>query len=107
MTHHGAGLRRLVRDDAKVAAIESDYRNAAISIRERAILDYAVKLTVSPAEMQATDIDSLRDVGLSDDEILDVCQVASYYNFVNRMAQGLGVELEEHWAAGRAKDAGT
>jgi len=39
----------------------------------------------------------LREAGLEDDEILDVCQVTAYYNYVNRMAQGLGVELESYW----------
>lgn len=61
------------------------------------MLDYAVKLTRAPDTMSETDITHLRDAGLSDAEILDTCQVASYYNFVNRMAQGLGVELETYW----------
>ncbi len=47
--------------------------------------------------MSETDITHLREAGMSDAEILDTCQVASYYNFVNRMAQGLGVELETYW----------
>ena len=45
--------------------------------------------------MEERDVQRLREVGLSDAEILDVCQVASYYNYVNRLADGLGVELEE------------
>ena len=43
------------------------------------------------------DVIRLREVGLSDAEILDVCQVTSYYNYVNRLADGLGVELEGYW----------
>ncbi len=61
------------------------------------MLDYAVKLTSSPADMRQEDVELLRSSGLGDDEILDVCQVTAYYNFVNRMAQGLGVELEDYW----------
>jgi len=77
-----------------VTAIEEDYREADLSPRERAILDYAVKLTLRPTEMQRSDVEGLRGAGLSDGECLDVCQVTSYYNYVNRLADGLGVELE-------------
>jgi alkylhydroperoxidase family enzyme len=47
--------------------------------------------------MEPGDLDSLRVTGLSDAEILDVCQVTAYYNYVNRLADGLGVELEPYW----------
>lgn len=47
--------------------------------------------------MEANDVAALRTAGLKDDEILDVCQVTSYFNYVNRLADGLGVELEEYW----------
>lgn len=78
-------------------AIEEDYTRAGLGHRERAILDYAVKLTLTPSQMEPEDVERLRDAGLTDGEILDVCQVTSYYNYVNRMADGLGVELEERW----------
>lgn len=68
-----------------------------MSERERAILDYAVKLTQAPNGMRWEDVEALRRVGLGDGEILDVCQVVAYYNYVNRLAEGLGVELEDHW----------
>ncbi len=77
-----------------MTAIEDDYRDADLSRRERTILEYAVKLTLKPSEMQSSDVEALRGAGLSDAEILDVCQVTSYYNYVNRLADGLGVELE-------------
>lgn len=48
--------------------------------------------------MSEQDVMALRAVGLSDGEILDVCQVTAYYNYVNRLADGLGVELEPYWA---------
>jgi uncharacterized peroxidase-related enzyme len=96
-SHHGAGLRRLIRDEQKVNAVASDFHQAGLLPRERAILDYAVKLTASPEAMEPGDLDSLRVTGLSDAEILDVCQVTAYYNYVNRLADGLGVELEPYW----------
>ena len=84
-----------MKDDDRTAAIEQDYREAQLSPRERAMLDYAVKLTLAPSEMEQADVRLLREVGLSDAAILDVCQVTAYYNYVNRLADGLGVELED------------
>lgn len=61
------------------------------------MLDYAVKLTVAPQTVGSADIDALRRVGFEDAAILDICQVVSYYNYVNRLADGLGVEIEPDW----------
>lgn len=61
------------------------------------MLDYAVKLTRDPGAMGAGDVDRLRDAGFDDRAVLDICQVVSYYNYVNRLADGLGVELEKEW----------
>ena len=87
----------MLKDDDQARAIRDDYRTADVSRRERAMLDYAVKLTVTPGRMEKPDVDALRASGLTDAEILDVCQVASYFNYVNRLADGLGVELEAYW----------
>lgn len=62
------------------------------------MLDYAVLLTRSPAAVEPKSIDTLRDAGFADAAILDICQVVSYYNYVNRLADGLGVELEDSWS---------
>ena len=62
------------------------------------MLDYAARLTHSPHSVGEPDIQRLRDVGFDNTGILDICQVVSYYNYVNRMADGLGVELEEFWS---------
>ena len=86
-----------MRDGARAAAIRDDFRSAGLSKRELAILEYAAKLTIRPQEMCEEDIAKLRAAGLSDQEILDVCQVTAYYNYVNRLADGLGVELEGYW----------
>ena len=61
------------------------------------MLDYAVKLTLTPGQMGDEDVESLREVGFEQAAILDICQVVSYFNYVNRMADGLGVELEARW----------
>lgn len=77
--------------------LKRDYRDAPIQSAEMAILNYAVKLTKTPWDMQEDDVDRLRQEGLSDSAILDVNQITGYYNFVNRLAAGLGVELESYW----------
>jgi len=58
------------------------------------MLDYVVKLTLTPGAMKVEDVDALRQAGFDDRAIHDVCAVASYFAFVNRIADGLGVELE-------------
>ena len=59
------------------------------------MLDYATKLTLSPTEMVCDDVTALRRAGFSDRDILDVCEVVAYYAYVNRIADGLGVEIED------------
>ena len=65
--------------------------------KDRAMLEYAAKLTVEPWNMEEGDVAKLRAVGFSDEAILDICQVTGYFAFVNRLADGLGVELENIW----------
>lgn len=67
--------------------------------RQRAMLEYADKLTREPWTMAAQDVETLRRAGFQDPEVLDIAQVTAYYAFVNRLADGLGVELESFWTA--------
>lgn len=82
-------------DDDLVTALSSDYRTAELSESDRAMLDYAAKVTREPWSVEKPDIDRLRTVGFDDVAILDICQVVAYYAYVNRIADGLGVELEK------------
>ncbi len=75
-------------------AIKQDWRTSTLTSRERAFCEYAEKLTLTPAEMTRSDLDPLRDLGLTDTGILDLCEVVSYFNYINRIADGLGVDLE-------------
>ena len=61
------------------------------------MLRYAGKLTEEPGRVAEEDVAELREAGLGDDAILHLVEVVSYFNFVNRMADGLGVSLEEAW----------
>ncbi len=63
------------------------------------MLDYTYKLTLTPWEMTEADVQTLRDQGFSDRAILDINQVTAYYAYVNRIADGLGVPLEDFWQA--------
>ncbi len=84
----------ITRDAVFSEAIATDWRTAAIDARLRAILAFAEKLTLAPAAMEAADILPLREAGLEDRAILEVVEVTAYFNFVNRLADGLGVSVE-------------
>lgn len=62
------------------------------------MLTYAEKLTLTPAAMHQSDVMALRAAGFSDVGILDINQVTGYFAYVNRLADGLGVPLEDFWA---------
>ena len=81
-----------------VEALKRDYRKAPVSGADLAMLDYAAKLTKAPWKMDERDVGLLRQKGFSDLAILDINQITGYFNFVNRLADGLGVELEPYWA---------
>jgi uncharacterized peroxidase-related enzyme len=86
-----------MNEEAKQAlldALAADHRGAMLAPPDRAMLDYAVKLTREPATILAGDIQDLRREGFTDRAIHDICAITGYYAFVNRMADGLGVELE-------------
>ncbi len=87
----------MTKDDALVQQLIDDYRQAGISDRDRAMLDYVVKLTLEPWNVQQADVERLRQAGFTDREILDINQITGYYAYVNRLADGLGVELEPFW----------
>lgn len=84
-------------DQGLVDALKEDWRQAALPPREQAICAYADKLTRAPRDVTAADLDDLRRVGLDDRGILDVVQVVGFFNYINRVAEGLGVPPEADW----------
>ena len=76
-------------------ALMADPERAPLAGADRAIVAYALKLTRNPRGMRRADVEALRAAGLSDAEILEVALVTAYYNYTNRVAEGLGVEPEE------------
>jgi uncharacterized peroxidase-related enzyme len=77
-----------------VAAVKEDYCNAELSATDRAMLDFAVKLTRMPARMTAEDVAGLRAQGFGDTAIHDIVQITALFNYYNRLADGVGVDPE-------------
>ena len=96
--HHSAGLARLLKDEARSAAIgaalAADKPEQAFAGRELAALRYARTLTREPSRLARADVEALRAAGLDDGEILEVNQVASYFAYANRTVLGLGVDTK-------------
>ena len=81
-------------DDDLVRAITSDYERAAIPAADRAMLDYVGKLTVDATSIGRQDHESLRGHGFDDRAILQITLIASWFNYINRVADALGVGRE-------------
>jgi len=88
---HAEFLHCVSLDEELAAALRRDYRQAVLSDQDRAMLDYAAKLTVNPSQVCAEDLDQLRRVGFDDRAILQINLIASWFNYINRVADGLGV----------------
>ena len=98
LTHHFTNARRLIADKARSeairAALEARRPGDAFEGKELALLEYAGKLTTKVGAMEEGDIAALRAVGCDDGEILEVNQVCAYFNYSNRLLNGLGVTLD-------------
>lgn len=98
LTHHWANARRLIGDPSRAqavhAALSADEPARVFEGKELELLRYARKLTVQVADMNQADIDALRAAGCEDGEILEVNQVCAYFNYSNRLLNGLGVTTE-------------
>ena len=93
--HHLAQLKRLLPEDRHATADDvATGRVGRLTNREAALVGYATKLTTNPHGMEEADVTRLRDAGLEDRAILDLAQVVGYFAYVNRIVQGLGVQLE-------------
>jgi len=93
--HHSEALEMVEKDSEALYKLAREFATKHESPRHKALLAYAAKLTLDPKEVTADDIKDMRDVGITDEEILRANLIASYFNFSNRVALGLGVDLEE------------
>ena len=87
---HSAALRKLTGDPLLVEQLQTHHAYAAVEPKERAMLDFAVKLTQESHRCTEADIEALRDAGWSDEDVMDITEVTAMFNFTNRMASGLG-----------------
>ena len=98
LANHWANARHLIGNDTKADAIEAAMRSRrpedALAGHSLALMRYAEKLTLSPADMVEADVASLRAEGLDDGQILEANQIICYFNYVNRSINGLGVTTE-------------
>ena len=78
-------------DEKLVKALQDDYRTAAISESDRVMLDYVAQLTRDATRISAADHERLRAAGFDDRGILQITLIASWFNYINRVADALGV----------------
>jgi uncharacterized peroxidase-related enzyme len=88
---HAEFLRRVSLDDELAAALRRNHTQADLSPADRAMLDYVARLTREPARVSPADLERLRQVGFDDRAILQINLIASWFNYINRVADGLGV----------------
>ena len=81
-------------------ALKTDWRQAQLTDRQRAMVGFGEKLTVTPWEMKEADIVGLRGHDLSDEQILAVVLVAAFFNIATRLADAVGIELDPHFTRG-------
>lgn len=78
-------------DEDLVRSLQEDYKSAAISDQDRAMLDYVIQLTRDATRISLEDHERLRAVGFDDKGILQITLIASWFNYINRVADALGV----------------
>jgi uncharacterized peroxidase-related enzyme len=96
---HGAAVRGLGQDPVLGELMVMNYRAAKLSRRERAMLDFAVKLTVEPWTVEESDREGLRKVGFSDRDIWDIAAIAGFFNMTNRIASAIDMRPNSQYHA--------
>ena len=99
MESHIIDLRSEVEDAQWVDQFKRDWRATTLSDPDRAMLEYSEKLSRAPQDVGQEDVDQLRAAGLGDSAIHDLVQVISYFNYINRIADGLGTDPEDLFPA--------
>lgn len=91
---HGEDFRAEVGDNALADQLKQDWQTAELDDADRALCQWAEKLTRSPDKMNQADVDYLKEREFSQSAVSDAAQVVGYFNYINRIADGLGVDLE-------------
>lgn len=96
---HGAAVRELSGDPQLGEALVMNYRVAKISAKQRAMLDFAVKLTEASAKVDEADRQALRNAGFTDRDIFDIASVAGFFNMTNRVASATDMRPNDDYHA--------
>jgi uncharacterized peroxidase-related enzyme len=96
---HGAAVRALSGNPKLGEAMVMNYRVADLDARQRAMLDFAIKLTRASAEIVEADRQALRDVGFSDRDIFDIASVTGFFNMTNRVASATDMQPNDEYHA--------
>jgi uncharacterized peroxidase-related enzyme len=96
---HAEFLRRVTLDDGLIEALRTDYENAPITEAERVMCDYVIQLTKDAVKIHPGYHEKLRAVGFDDRGILQITLIASWFNYINRVADALGIGRESYNAA--------
>ena len=103
---HGESLRGEVKDSALVGELAEDYRRASLDAPTRLLLEYAEQITRDATRITKGDIDRLKAAGFSDKDILEATHIAAYFNYVDRLADALGVQLDDAFKGSGGHPAG-
>jgi uncharacterized peroxidase-related enzyme len=99
LVSHGAVLRIRAKDEVLADTVAANYRAADLSPRQRAMLDYAVKITNASDKCSDEDIAALREHGFSEEDIMDIIQTAAFFNYSNRVASALEMRPNREYHA--------
>ena len=95
INHHSEALDHYWKDKEKMQRFVKDYKSVDLPEKTSKMLDYVYKLTKTPNNIEKKDIQVLQKIGFSDEDILNINLITSYFNFVNRITLGLGVEFSD------------
>lgn len=94
VSHHSEALFHVCKDKELMKKVSKNYHEANLNEKQLLMCKYVDKLTRTPYKMVEDDIITLREIGFNDEAIFDINQICAYFNYVNRIVHGLGVELE-------------
>ncbi|NIR50281.1 peroxidase [candidate division KSB1 bacterium] len=101
MEAHAEDLRTETHDNELVEAIKNDFRQANLDPATRRMLEFSETVTFEAHTIDQKDVESLRQNGFEDEDILDIVHIVGYFNHINRLADALGVDLEDFMIQGR------
>jgi uncharacterized peroxidase-related enzyme len=84
----------MARDAELAELVKEDFRTSKLEAQHKALCEWAEKLTITPVECTREDVEALRKTGWTDEQIVSAAQIIGYFNHLNRIADGLGIDLE-------------